>query len=171
MSAWKEPGKKKVFLAKGGKKTKPAIYKAMPHKNAVLKSCGYENTWSGNHRQTLKIKRPEGTYEVKLGVTYKTGQKVKGGKNKPIPESCKLDSAWEFQEIRIFVTGLKMPQTYTCEVDVCFSAIKNSGSPKDFDPWAMFNIDVRTGHMLMGDWNPQVYVCDLFAGKQKVVIK
>ena len=87
---------------------------------------------------------------------------------KPIPPSCKIDSAWEFAEIRIFVNKLKMPTLHTCEVDVYCHGFKNKGTPKDFDPWAMFNLDLRTGHMVMGKWTTHPKVCDLFAGSQKV---
>ena len=171
MSAWKEPAKKPMLLVKDSKKTGGAKYVGMIHKQSEIKNCGYENTWSGQHTQTIKIKQPEGNYEFKVAVTFKTGQKVKGGKKKPIPPTCKIDSAWEFTEVRIFVTGLKVPTVGTCEADIKFKNFKNTGSAKDFDPWIMFDLDIRTGLPVMGTkWNNHLYVCDVFAGKQKVKI-
>lgn len=175
MSAWKEPNKKKVTIVVDGKRTQPITYKGMEHKNKDLKGCAYHSTWSGNGSGTIKIKEKEGTYEFKVCAAYKTGQKIKAGGNprvkKPIPETCKIDSSWEFSEVRIFVEKVKMPTLHTCELDVSFSNFTNDGSPKDFDPWAMFNLDIRTGHSLMGKWKTHLHVCDLFAGKQKVRIK
>lgn len=172
MSAWKEPGGSKILIVKDSKKTGGALYKGMIHKQSAIKNCAYENTWSDNDSKVIKLKQPEGTYEFKIGVSYKTGQKVKGGKKNPIPADCKIDSAWEFTEIRIFVTSLKVPTVGTCEADVYFNGFKNSGTATDFDPWAKFDIDIRTGLPVMGTkWTTNLYVCDLFAGKQKVVIR
>lgn len=173
MGAWKEP-KKKILIAKNGKKAKTALYKGIFHKNAMLKNCKYNNTWSGNGRGVLKIKQPEGVYEINIGVSYKAGQKVKGmSNNKPggIPEDCKIDSAWEVPEIRIFINSLKMPNLHTCEVDVSLNRVRNRGSNKDFDPWVMFDIDVRTGHMVMGSWTSHLGVCDLLTASQQVKIR
>ena len=170
MGAWKEP-KKKFTIAKNGKKSGAAKYVGMEHKNSQLKGCSHHNTWSGYGQGTIKIKRPEGVYEFKIIASYKTGQKVKGIKKGPIPPDCKADSAWEFTEIKIYVDKLKMPLMHTCEVDVSLSRIQNRGTAKDFDPWAMFNLDIRTGHMVTGSWTTSLHVCDVFAGQQRVKIK
>jgi len=173
MGAWTEP-KRKVMIARGGKKSSPALYKNILHKNAMLKGCKYNSTASKNQQGTLKFKQPEGVYEIKIGVTFKAGQKVKSMSNKQkggIPDACKIDSSWEFPEIRIFIKSLKMPALHTCEVDVLLNRVRNSGSSKDFDPWVMFDINVRTGHMVMGNWTKHMGVCDVFAGKQKVAIR
>lgn len=173
MGAWTEP-KGKVMIAKGGKKSKVAVFTKIFHKNSMLKGCKYNNTWSGTGHGTLKFKQPEGVYEIKIGVSYKTGQKVKQMSNNApggIPAACKIDSSWEFPEIRVFIKSLKMPKLHTCEVDVIMNRVKNFGTSKDFDPWAMFDIDVRTGHMVTGSWTNHMGVCDVFAGKQKIVIK
>ncbi|MEP2889564.1 hypothetical protein [Tateyamaria sp.] len=173
MGLWTEP-KGKVMIAKDGKKSKTATYKKILSKNSKLKGCKYNNTWNGTGQGTLKFKQPEGVYEIKIGVAYKTGQKVKQMSNNApggIPADCKLDSCWEFPEIRIFIKSLKMPKLHTCEVDVIMNRVKNFGTSKDLDPWAMFDIDVRTGHMVMGSWTTHMGVCDVFAGKQKVAIR
>ncbi len=171
MSAWKEPGKSKVFLVKNSKKTGGALYKGMIHKQSEIKNCDYHNTASKYGEKVIKLKQPEGIYEFKLVASYKIGQKVKGGKKNPIPPTCKIDSAWEFEEIRIFIASLKVPVMGTCEVDVCFNGFKNTGTAKDFDPWVKFDVDIRTGLPVKGtSWEPHAYVCDIFAGKQLVKI-
>lgn len=174
MGAWKDPPKRKILIAKNGKKATTLICKGMVHKNKMVANAKANNTGTGQGMGTIKISRPEGKYEFKIRASFKAEQKVKGmSNNKPggIPEDCKIDSAWSFTEIKIFVDSLKMPALHTCEVDVVFSKMQNRGSSKDFDPWAMFNIDIRTGHMVMGSWTNSLHVCDLFAAQQKVVIK
>lgn len=170
MGAWLEP-KGKVLIAKGGKKNKTAVFKNIFHKNKMLKGCKYNATWSGNASKSYKLKRPEGVYDIAIIVSYKTGQKVKGmSNNKPggIPEECKLDSSWEFPEIRVGIKSLKMPQMHTCEVEAKFIQAKNVGSSKDMDPCALIELTLRTGHMITGYWFNHFHFCTVSAGRQKV---
>jgi len=167
-SAWKEDTTK-AKICVNGKKTSPLKFKPMPHKNKLVAKAKAHNVYSGQDRTTIKIKQPEGLYEIKFGIVWKAGQKVKGVKKNPLPPDCPLDSVAEFTELRIFVESVKLPMLHTCEVIAGLNRVKNYGSKTDMDPVAMLDIDIKTGSMVPGTkWVSHLECADVYSLSGKV---
>lgn len=168
-SAWKEDLSKAV-LVQGAKPKSQLKIKAMPHRNKLVAKAKPENTMSSQDRPTIKIKQPEGTYEFKFGIVWKSQMKVKGSKKNPMDPSVPMESVVEFTEARIFVESVKVPSMlHTCEVHAKLNRVKNCGTAKNMEPNAMFDIDIKTGSVTPGTkWADHLMCCDLHGWSNKV---
>lgn len=161
-SAWKEDLAKAV-LVKDGKKKSPLKIRPMPHKNKLVAKAKAESTMSNQERPLIKIKQPEGTYELRFGIFWNSEMKVKASRKNPMDPAVPLDTVVEFTEIRVFVESIKLPSMlHTCEVHARLNRVKNCGSAKDMEPNAMIDVDIKTGSVMPGTkWVEHLKCLDL----------
>ncbi len=166
-SAWKED-RKKALIVKGGKKGRMLSFKAMPHKNQLVAQAKHHSLMQSQFQPTIKIKCQEGLYEFRFIVSWKATMKSKFDKKAPLPEECPFETVVEFTELKIGVASLKMPMMHTCEVQVKMNRVKNYGSKNDLSPVAMLDVDIKTGHMVLGKWTTHMKCCDIYSWSNKI---
>lgn len=152
MGDWKSSAKP-VYLVKGGKKNQALKSKLTPHKDSTVSKATSNSTMTGQMKATWKTKeKDQGEFGLNLFVSFKSQQKVKGAGQKPIPAASKLESVVELTEVNIIADKLNMPSMHTMEAIVTQTGMTNYGSKTDPMPEAHFELEVRTGHMVMGKW-------------------
>jgi hypothetical protein len=164
MGMWNEY-KFNCVLVKGGKKNRRLSQSKMEGKHASLKTAK-PDIWYWNSKSILiKIREKEGEYRVKFNIDWEIKIYSKEALKNPLPADSPFESFGELGSVQLHTSDLKMPAMHTMEIQARLNRIKNYGSRSDPLPVAMFDIDIKTGHMVMGSWTEHQKCCDVYLDK------
>ncbi|GLQ25565.1 hypothetical protein [Sulfitobacter pacificus] len=167
MAAWKEE-KKNFILMKLGVSFQKLELKGLRHKNKVLTGKNYDGMVGMSQTPKIKIKRPEGIYEATFVVSWYAKKYDKQSKRNPLPPETPFDYAYEFAPLKMWVKSAKMPKLHVMDIHARLNRIKNDGGKVVMKPVAMLDVDIWTGHSVMGDWTKHTKCCDVLCADNKI---
>lgn len=167
MGAWKEV-KKNFILMKYGIKAQKMELAGMQHKNKVLTGRNYEQMVGCSLNPVIKIKRPEGQYQITFNVFWYYKKYDKESKKNPLPPETPFWWAYEFAPLKMSIKSAKMPKGHVIDVHARLNRIKNYGSKTNMKPVAMLDVDIWTGHAVQGEWTAHRKCCDVLCADNKI---
>ena len=164
MGAWNEETTKFRLMKYGVPASKLKLTK-LRHKNKDLTPKNYDKIWGNAKDAKIKIKQPEGDYEITFVVAWTIREYYFQSDKHPRPPNLPWVYAFEFADLKMWVKSSKMPANHVMDIHARLNRIKNAKDRSSMEPNAMIDVDIWTGHAVMGKWTTHLKCCDVHGVK------